>query len=70
MNKLAPLLSTAEMAAIFRVSVETIRRWRSLGKVQALRVGRGFRFRPADVTRLLESADETASCCRGAEQRS
>ena len=50
-----PLLTTADLAGMFQVTVGTIRRWRSLGKFQAIRVGRGFRFLPNDVQQLLKS---------------
>jgi excisionase family DNA binding protein len=36
--------STREAAALFEVSVETIRRMVSDGRLTALRLGRGFRF--------------------------
>ena len=39
MHKLEPTLTTNDLATIFQVTVGTVRRWRALGKIRAIRVG-------------------------------
>lgn len=53
------LLTEAELAELLKVSVGTIRRWRSEGTgPPALRLGRGVRYRRADVDAWLEAQAE------------
>lgn len=50
-----PLLTTAEVARLVGVNVDTIHRWVDAGYLRVVRVGpRGrFRFRQEDVERLI-----------------
>jgi len=50
------LLTVAEVAAIFRVTLQTIRNWIEWGKLPALRVGRSFRVRREHIDALLDQA--------------
>jgi excisionase family DNA binding protein len=50
-----PLLDTVGVAKIFLVSPTTIRRWRSAGKLRAVRVGRELRFDRAAIEHLLQA---------------
>jgi excisionase family DNA binding protein len=53
------LLTEAELAQLLKVSVGTIRRWRAEGTgPPALRLGRGVRYRRADVDAWLERQAE------------
>ena len=55
------LLTVAEAAAIFRVTLQTIRNWIEWGKLPALRVGRRFLVRREHIEALLDQAQaETA----------
>jgi excisionase family DNA binding protein len=46
---LGPLMTVAEAATILRVSTRTIRRLIERGELDAVRVGRSVRIRPADI---------------------
>jgi excisionase family DNA binding protein len=59
-DALPRLLSTAEVAAIFRRSKRTIRNWTQRGYLRPVRVGRSLFFRKDDVRALV--ADRL---CRG-----
>jgi excisionase family DNA binding protein len=50
------LLTVAEAAKIFRVTLQTIRNWIQWGKLPALRVGRRFLVRREHVEALLDQA--------------
>ena len=50
---LPSLLTTTDLARIFRVRRKTIREWSAQGKLRSMRVGRGLRFSPREVERLL-----------------
>jgi excisionase family DNA binding protein len=50
------LLSAADVAALFGVSAETVRRWERAGKLSALRDGRARRYREHDIRALLAGA--------------
>lgn len=50
---LVPLLGAEEVAAIFRVSGRTLRRWDRRGLLKPVRVGRSIRYRREDVARLI-----------------
>ena len=50
---IAPLLSGAEVEAIFRRDARTIRRWVRAGHLRPVTVGRAVFFRRDDVQRLI-----------------
>jgi excisionase family DNA binding protein len=50
------LLTVAEAAKIFRVTLQTIRNWIEWGKLPALRVGRRFLVRREHIESLLDQA--------------
>ena len=50
------LVTVAEAAAIFRVTLQTIRNWIDWGKLPALRVGRRFLVRREHIDLLLDQA--------------
>lgn len=51
-----PLLTTGELAALFKVPAKTPVQWRLWGKgPKYIKVGRHIRYRPVDVERWLES---------------
>ncbi len=54
------LLTTGDVARIAGVSLETVRRWTELGRIEAIRVGRHgrYRYRASEVRRLI-FGDET-----------
>jgi len=48
------LYTISEVAAIFDVHVATIRFWESTGKINAIRVGQGWRrFKESEIQRIL-----------------
>jgi len=50
-----PLLTPAEVAAMFRVDPKTVTRWAQAGKLTAIRtLGGHRRYREEEVRRLLE----------------
>ncbi len=57
-----PLLTVPQVAAELQVTSQTIRNWIDHGTLPAVRIGRGFRVRRADVDELLRraSADSTS----------
>jgi len=53
-----PLLTPAEVAAMFRVSPKTVTRWARSGKLTALRtLGGHRRFRTSEVRQLLSNVE-------------
>jgi excisionase family DNA binding protein len=52
------MLTMKEVASLCSVSVMTVSRWAKTGRLPALRFGRTIRFRPEDVDRFLEDAEE------------
>jgi excisionase family DNA binding protein len=50
------LLTVAETAAIFRVTLQTVRNWIDWGKLPALRVGRRFLVRREHIDALFDQA--------------
>lgn len=51
-----PLLTPAEVAALFRVDPKTVTRWAQAGKLTAIRtLGGHRRYRESEVSRLLEA---------------
>ena len=61
-----PLLTVPQVAAELQVTSQTIRNWIDHGTLPAVRIGRGFRVRRADVDELLRraSADSTSLATR------
>ena len=54
-----PLLTPAEVAAMFRVDPKTVTRWAQAGKLAAIRtLGGHRRFRESEVHALLDQSDE------------
>jgi excisionase family DNA binding protein len=51
-----PLLTVPQVADEFQVTAQTIRNWIDQGVLPAVRVGRAFRIRRADVDALLDRA--------------
>jgi excisionase family DNA binding protein len=50
-----PLLTPAEVAALFRVNPKTVTRWARAGKITAIRtLGGHRRFRASEIRRSLE----------------
>jgi excisionase family DNA binding protein len=50
------LLTTGEVAALFRVDPKTVRKWANVGRISAIRTpGGDRRFRESDVRRLLDA---------------
>ncbi|MGI8664138.1 MAG: BldC family transcriptional regulator [Acidimicrobiales bacterium] len=50
-----PLLTPAEVAALFRVNPKTVTRWARAGKLTAIRtLGGHRRFRVSEIRRCLE----------------
>jgi len=48
------IMTTKEVAALYRFEVETVRRWVRMGRLRALRVGSQMRFRRKDVVNAME----------------
>ena len=61
---LPALLTTAEVAAMFRRQDRTIRRWISTGRLVPVRVGRAVFFRADDIRRMV-STQMTDAILRG-----
>jgi excisionase family DNA binding protein len=57
-----PLLTVPEVAEEFQVTAQTIRNWIDQGVLPAVRVGRAFGIRRADVDGLLDRAQESGVC--------
>jgi len=51
------LLTTEEAAAVLRVAPYTVRDWAKEGRLRGSKPGKSWRFDPADVEALLESAE-------------
>jgi excisionase family DNA binding protein len=57
----ARLLTVPEVAAEFQVTAQTIRNWIDQGILPAVRVGRGYRIRHADVDELVTRASANSA---------
>ena len=54
-----PLLTPAEVAAMFRVNPKTVTRWARAGKITAIRtLGGHRRFRASEINRCLREMQE------------
>jgi excisionase family DNA binding protein len=62
----ARLLTVPQVVAEFQVTAQTIRNWIDQGILPAVRVGRGYRLRRADVDELMTraSADSASLATR------
>jgi excisionase family DNA binding protein len=60
MSALQPLLRTSDLAEVFGVTKATICRWRSDGRLRAIRVGRELRFRRDDIERVLDGSTRSS----------
>lgn len=59
---MSQFLTTAEVAASFRVSSETVRAWVEDGRIPAIRLGpKTFRFRRADVEAFIAASSSGAA---------
>ena len=47
------LLTTSEVADLFRIDVSTVRRWADSGKLRSVGIGREKRFRREDIEAIL-----------------
>ena len=53
-----PLLTPAEVAAMFRVNPKTVTRWARAGKITAIRtLGGHRRFRASEINRCLKEME-------------
>ena len=68
------LMTTQEVAAVFRCTTRTLWNWRRNGLVQAVKVGRGCLYRREEIERLCglgrwapttEINDQNAPCDNG-----
>ena len=51
-----PILTSAEVAEIFRVSISTVKGWTMDKKISSIRTpGRGIRFRRQDIEAILST---------------
>ena len=54
-----PLLTPAEVAAMFRVDPKTVTRWAKAGKLSSIRtLGGHRRFKASEIRKFLEQVDE------------
>ena len=54
-----PLLTQAEVGAVFGVSRKTIQRWRKLGRIPFARLGyRTIRIRQSEILNLVREAQQ------------
>jgi hypothetical protein len=57
-----PLITEGEAAAMLRVSLTSLRRWRSNGCGPVFRkMGKSVRYRPADLAEFVSSARQTST---------
>lgn len=55
-----PLLTPAEVAALFRVDPKTVTRWAAGGRIGSIRTPGGHRrFRESEVRALLDAEEQT-----------
>ena len=52
----SPFLTPADLAARWKVTPMTLRRWRKAGKIKASMLGRGVRFALPEVERVEREA--------------
>jgi excisionase family DNA binding protein len=52
----SPYLTTADLAARWKITPMTLRRWRKDGKLKASFLGRGVRFAMSEVERIEHEA--------------
>lgn len=57
-NEVEPLLTPAEVAAMFRVDPKTVTRWANAGKLTSIRtLGKHRRYRESEVRALLNATN-------------
>lgn len=57
-NDVEPLLTPAEVAAMFRVDPKTVTRWANAGKLTSIRtLGKHRRYRESEVRALLNAVN-------------
>ncbi len=57
-----PLMTPAEVAALFRVDPKTVTRWAKAGRLSSVRtLGGHRRFRESEVRALLHGGDRTSN---------
>lgn len=61
----SPLLTVTEVAALLRVSNMTVYRLINAGDLSALRVGKSYRIREADLASFLEAGTRHADESNG-----
>ena len=62
MDSADPLMTPAEVAALFRVNPKTVTRWAVAGRLPSISTpGRHHRFRESDVRALLNKATRPGS---------
>jgi excisionase family DNA binding protein len=61
LGQLEPLYTTTEVARALRVSRDTISRWIRLGKLDAVKVGNGFRIKKSVADALLNEIGLSAT---------
>jgi excisionase family DNA binding protein len=54
------VLSVPQVADVFQVTAQTIRNWIDQGLLPAVRVGRAYRIREEDVSKLMDKASATS----------
>ncbi len=54
-------MTGAEVAAMFRTTESTVRYWKHVGKIKAIRVGRRSLFAVEDVEALIAAARASAA---------
>jgi excisionase family DNA binding protein len=62
---LETLLTAGELAARLGVSASTVRRWRALGRIQAVRIGAGAHRYDETTTRPCDAENEKSPAGRG-----
>ena len=61
-SKIAPMLTTSDVARILNIHINTVRRWSNQGRLKAYRIGsRGDRrFQQEDITSFLSQRSKKA----------
>jgi excisionase family DNA binding protein len=63
-GSLPQLLDVWDVAQKLRVSPHTVRRWKALGKLRPLKLGRRILFHPDDVARFINQAQQGCKTTR------
>ena len=54
MEQLEQLMTSKEVAKVLRVTKKTLYRWRCSGRLEGVKVGRQYLYKPDDVKRIAE----------------